>query len=341
MHRVQGVVKHYDWGDSRFLPELLGETPDSKPWAEVWFGTYRDGHASVGGSGEPLANVAGELRYMVKFLSAAKPLSLQVHPSKDQAVAGFARENAAGVPLTSPQRIYRDESDKPELLIALSSFTALCGFHSSSSTVGWFRAMKWDALADYLEANGIQAFVTEALTGNAIEIPAFLPPWAQKLSECYPGDRALLVALLMHHVELAPGECLLLEAGTLHAYLQGNAVEVMNDSNNVVRAGFTTKHIDPNEVLRIASFEASPTPVRRPEFINRSSVRYPSTGAFSVEMVQAPGTVEALPQPQLVVCTNGSSDGFHQGQVGLLQTGESLNLTGDARVFVATAGTQR
>lgn len=340
MHRVHGVVKHYDWGDTRFLPELLGETPNNKPWAEVWFGTYGDGHASLQGSGEPLASVTGELRYMVKFLSAAKPLSLQVHPSKDQAVAGFARENAAGIPLTAPERIYRDESDKPELLIALSSFTALCGFHSASSTVGWFRAMKWDSLADFLESHGIKAFVIEALTGSDIQIPDFLPPWAQKLSECYPGDRALLVALLMHHVELAPGECLLLEAGTLHAYLQGNAVEVMNDSNNVVRAGFTTKHIDPNEVLRIASFESSPTPVRRPEFIDRSSVRYPSAGAFSVEMLQSPASVEALPQPQLVVCAEGASDGLHQGEVVLLQSGESLNLTGDARVFVATADTR-
>lgn len=341
MQLVSGVHKHYDWGNHHFLYEFVGAPLANTPLAEIWFGTHPDGHASITATQEILANVAGQLPFMVKFLSASSPLSLQVHPTAEQARAGFEREESSGIPVTSPQRIYRDSSDKPELLIALTPFTALCGFHDVASSVGWFRAMQWANLADYLEQNGLEAFAREALEGNALRIPDQLPPWANDLRVAYPNDPALLIALLMHRVELAAGECLLLEAGTLHAYLNGSAIEVMNASDNVVRGGFTHKHVATAELLRITHWEPSATPVRRATNALTHINTYPTTGAFQVHSVAAPATVPASATPQLVACIAGSGQAFSRGQVMLLNAHEELQLDGDCVVIATSSDTQR
>ena len=341
MQLVGGVHKHYDWGNHHFLYEFVGAPLANEPLAEIWFGTHPDGHASLAATQETLASATGPLPFMVKFLSASSPLSLQVHPTAEQARAGFEREEKAGIPTSSPQRIYRDSSDKPELLIALTPFTALCGFHDAASSVGWFRAMQWSDLANYLEQHGIEAFAREALEGNALRIPEQLPPWANDLRVAYPNDPALLIALLMHRVELATGECLLLEAGTLHAYLNGSAIEVMNTSDNVVRGGFTHKHVDTEELLAITHWEPSATPVRRATNALPHTSTYPTTGAFQVHSVVAPATVPASDTPQLVACIAGSWQGFSRGQVMLLNANEEMQLTGDCVVIATTSDTQR
>lgn len=341
MQLVRGVHKHYDWGNLHFLYEFVNAPLANTPLAEIWFGTHPDGLASLTATQETLDNVAGPLPFMVKFLSAASPLSLQVHPTATQARVGFEREERAGIPVTSPQRIYRDRSDKPELLIALTPFTALCGFHDVASSVGWFRAMQWTDLADFLELNGLEAFAREALEGNTLRIPAQLPPWANELRDAYPNDPALLIALLMHRVELAAGECLLLEAGTLHAYLNGSAIEVMNTSDNVVRGGFTHKHVDTAELLNITQWEAISTPVRRATSATPSMSSYPTTGAFQVHSIAAPAMVPASASAQLVACIAGTSTGFTCGQVALLEAHEEMPLTGDCVVITTTTGTQR
>ena len=340
MQLVSGAHKHYDWGDHQFLYGFVGAPLTSKPLAEIWFGTHADGPAVLSVTQEALANVAGPLPFMVKFLSAASPLSLQVHPTATQAHAGFEREESAGISVSSPQRIYRDSSDKPELLIALTPFTALCGFHDVASSVGWFRAMQWTDLADYLEQNGLHAFAREALEGNTLRIPAQLPPWANEIRAAFPNDPALLIALLMHRVELAAGECLLLEAGTLHAYLNGSAIEVMNTSDNVVRGGFTQKHVNTAELLNITRWETCPHPVRRATNANPDISSYPTTGAFQVQGVAAPAKVPASASAQLVACIAGSSPSFSCGQVALLEANEEMQLTGDCVVIATTSDTQ-
>jgi mannose-6-phosphate isomerase len=340
MKLVSGAHKHYDWGDHQFLYGFVGAPLSSKPLAEIWFGTHADGPAVLSATQEALSNVAGPLPFMVKFLSAASPLSLQVHPTASQARAGFVREESAGIPASSLQRIYRDSSDKPELLIALTSFTALCGFHDVASSVGWFRAMQWTDLADYLEQNGLHAFAREALEGNTLRIPAQLPPWANEIRAAFPNDPALLIALLMHRVELAAGECLLLEAGTLHAYLKGSAIEVMNTSDNVVRGGFTLKHIDTAELLSVTSWETCPHPVRRASNAIPGISTYPTTGAFKVQSITAPAKVPTSASAQLVACIAGSGPGFSCGQVALLAANEEMQLTGDCVVIATTSDTQ-
>lgn len=325
MTRIRPALKSYDWGDTSFIPRLLGLTSTNDPVAEAWFGTHPSGEA-VTDDGTVLSAITGPLPFMVKFIAAAKPLSLQVHPSLEQAREGFLRENAAGLAVDDPRRNYRDDSDKPELLIALTPFSALCGFHDPTATVGWFRALGWLELADALERLGIEGFVREALTGTSLSIPGNLPAWATALCNAHPGDPAVLVALLMHWVELAPGECLALEAGVLHAYLSGCAVEVMNGSDNVVRAGFTTKHRDHDELLRITSFEASPNPVRRHE-----AGVYPSTGSYRVVAHHEGSTIRAS-ETTIVVTTAGASH--------VLRAGESLAVD-SGTAYAATAGTPR
>jgi mannose-6-phosphate isomerase len=322
---LTGAVKHYDWGDTEFIPRLLGLPVTGEPVAEVWYGTHPSGPAVFTDSGEELRTVTGDLPFMVKYLAAARPLSLQVHPSRKQAVSGFARENAAGIALDDPRRTYRDESDKPEILIALTPFFALCGFHDPEASAGWFRAMGWNHLADALDSLGIEGYVEETLTGSSLTVPDNLPEWAAELRRSYPNDPAVLVALLMHWVELAPGECLSLTAGTLHAYLSGNAVEVMNGSDNVVRAGFTTKHQDRDELLRITDFTPCSSPVRRA--VNGV---YPSAGDFVVRAHHAPAAI--ITDIDTIVVTDA-------GTALLLRAGESYDVS-SGTAFAATAGTQ-
>lgn len=323
--RIRPALKNYDWGDTSFIPRLLGLTPTDAPVAEAWFGTHPAGEA-VTDDGTALSTLTGQLPFMVKYIAAAKPLSLQVHPSLAQAREGFARENAAGLAVGDPSRNYRDESDKPELLVALTPFTALCGFHDPSASAGWFRARGWVHLADALDRLGIAGFVREALVGSSLAAPDDLPPWAAALREAHPHDPAILVALLMHWVELSPGECLALEAGVLHAYLSGSAVEVMNGSDNVVRAGFTTKHCDRDELLRITSFAPSANPVRRPE-----SGVYPSTGSYHV-VAHPEGSVIRASETTIVVTTTGAAH--------VLRGGETLAVDAGT-AYAATAGTPR
>jgi mannose-6-phosphate isomerase len=323
--RIRPALKNYDWGDTSTIPALLGMSASGQPVAEAWFGTHPAGEATLD-DGRPLSALVGRLPFMVKFIAAGSPLSLQVHPSLAQARDGFARENAAGIAIDDPRRNYRDDSDKPELLVALTPFSALCGFHDPSATAGWFRALGWTDLADALDKLGIESFVREALTGDTLAVPAWLPAWAADLRDAHPGDPAILVALLMHWVELAPGECLALEAGVLHAYLRGAAVEVMNGSDNVVRAGFTSKHRDREELLRITSFEPVASPVKRPD-----NGLYPSTGSYRLVAHPAGSTIRA-DQTTIIVTSTGESH--------VLVVGESMKVE-RATAFAATAGTPR
>jgi mannose-6-phosphate isomerase len=272
---LRGVPQHYDWGSPAAIPGLLGLEPDGRPWAELWFGTHHGGPASIlhRDRWTPLAQVAGDLPYLTKVLAAERPLSLQAHPSAAQAAAGFAREEAQGVSLDDPTRVYCDPSPKPEVLVALSPFDALCGFRPVDETADLLTSAGTTAaaLGDRLRGEGIASLVAQALAaapdgellGECLASPAFghLAPVAR----LYPDDPALTVALLLHHVVLEPGEAMYLPAGNLHAYLGGLGLEVMGSSDNVVRGGFTRKHVDVTELLRVLDASPIESPVVRAE----------------------------------------------------------------------------
>lgn len=258
-----GVEKDYDWGSRDVLRRMTGGDPGRV--AEIWFGTHPQGEAHLDGpDGPPLSSVAGEMHMLVKLLSCEVPLSLQTHPDIAQARRGFAREEAAGVARDAPTRMYRDDSDKPEILIALDEFEALCGFADPDASVAFLREIGWNDEADVLDQNGIDGYLLWAFDQLSPPPAPLQPAWLVRLASLHPTDRGLRVAPLLNHVVLSAGDAVALPAGNLHAYLRGTGLEVMTSSDNVVRAGFTSKHIDVAELLRIVDTSVLTNPVVRP-----------------------------------------------------------------------------
>ena len=239
---------HYDWGDQRIIPAALGRPADGRPWAEAWFGAHplapaEGWHQGVSrGLDEWIAarpehwlgpGAEGGLPYLLKLLAARRSLSIQVHPDAEQARAGFAREQAAGIPMDAAQRCFRDPHHKPELLMALTPFDALCG------------CRPWDEVEALLAA-----------------VPA-LEQLRSGAAASTTGPEALR-QLLRRWYDLPParwrqvlGEALYLGAGVPHAYLQGAGVELMAASDNVLRAGLTSKHVDVDALLDIIDCSAA------------------------------------------------------------------------------------
>jgi mannose-6-phosphate isomerase len=209
-------------------------------------------------------------------------LSLQTHPTRQQAERGFARENATGIALTDPKRVYKDPSDKPEILIALTEFEALCGFDTIEASIERLQQFGWREEADVLDQNGIDGYLLWAFDQRTAPSMNAVPGWMQRLSDAYPTDRALRVAPLLHHIVLQPGQAISLPAGNLHAYLHGAGIEVMASSDNVVRAGFTSKHVDVAELLRIVDTSTLEQPIS-PTTVTDHWTEYASpSSAFSV-----------------------------------------------------------
>ena len=337
MHLLHGTVAHYDWGDTEALPDFLGALTNGKPWAELWFGTHPGGPSQITTTTgtQPLSDVVGELSFLVKVIAAAQPLSLQTHPTATQARAGFAREDARGIPLDSPQRIYRDTSAKPELLVALDRFEAISGFRPVEESLELFTRLRLRDLAARLRSDGIEGFVRFALDRPRHDLPGNLPEYAAHLAAHHPGSGGVLVALLMHHVVLSPGEAIFLDAGNVHAYLRGTGVEVMSASDNVVRAAFTRKHVDVAEFMRTSSFVPMPPPlVESSRNADRIEYLAPTT-AFGVQRIDGDKgvTVRSTHATEIALCTAGGDDTLKRGQACLLRHGESLTIEAPATVF--------
>lgn len=384
MELISGVVRHYDWGSRTAIPELLGRPATGEPWAELWLGAHRSGPAEVGVCAEPLdrliaadpvaalgpavATRYGRLPFMVKVLAAAEPLSLQAHPTQVQAAAGFAREEADGIGLDAPERMFTDRSPKPEMICALSSFETLCGFRSAERTAALLESLEAPALAplrgrlanratqsmrDVLEwllctdeaaAAALADAVTEACTAASVE-----DEWSDTraalgaLGTRRPGDRGVAVAALLNHVVLAPGEALFLDSGCLHAHLGGTAVEVMADSDNVVRGGLTSKHTDAATLLQIVDCEASDAPVQAPELAGGVAVYSSTAPQFSLLRAEVDAPVELPAGPAVLLCTAGRVDAsgvaMNLGTAAWVPASDPrVVLEGQGTVFCATAG---
>ncbi|MBT2266861.1 mannose-6-phosphate isomerase, class I [Rhodococcus erythropolis] len=289
---------------------------------------------------ENLEAFGERLPFLLKLLAAEEPLSLQAHPSAVQAEEGFRRENALGVPMESPIRNYKDGSHKPELVVALSRFEALAGFREPTRTVKLLRALAVDELEPYIgllegqpDSDGLRALFTTWITLPSTVLGTLLPAvlagcityvahhdaefvteirTALELSEAYPGDAGVLAALLLNRVTLEPGQGLFLAAGNLHAYLHGLAVEIMANSDNVLRGGLTPKHVDVPELLRVLDFVGADIEVLDPA---------PSSGSGRYEYVtpapefrltrlefdsNSTDLVVEAGGPRILICTEGA-----------------------------------
>lgn len=317
MYEIDNVLRDYAWGSTTAIASLLGRPESGRPEAEMWIGAHPDSpsvaHVPEDGTETPLdaliardpehflgaesvARFGPRLPFLAKLLAAAQPLSLQVHPSLEQARAGFARENEAGVAADSATRNYRDDNHKPEMIFALTPFEALCGFRRAGAArdILQYVASTFDAVEGQVpdlvqallfdlagsdeEAALRMAFERLISGGQAVadataEVVAallahgsFAPFEAElgtvvSLNEKYPGDPGVLISLLLNRVSLQPGEAAYLPAGNVHAYLHGLGVEVMASSDNVLRGGLTPKHIDVPELLRTIDFHPVAVPM--------------------------------------------------------------------------------
>ena len=343
MLRLKGAVAHYAWGDRFALPELLEITADGRPWAEIWYGTHPRGPAQIDESlhlpaPSYLADEVGELPFIVKLLAAAQPLSLQTHPTAAQAATGFARENAAGIALDAPARMYSDPHAKPEMVIALHRFEALFGFVDSEQAIAQCNEAGAPDIAEHVRSNGVAATARAILNAEPFNAPASASRAMQQLNEHHHDPRSA-VALLMHHVRLAPGEALFLDAGCVHAYLSGLALEVQGSSDNVLRAAFTNKHVDLAEFFAVA--DLSPTSDARvsTETLSAITTAYRSPAPFSVMRHEVNGafSLTTTTEHTILMCTSGSAGTLTRGSGAYLARNETVELHGTATLYSVSA----
>lgn len=343
VHLLVGHLQRYDWGDPTFIPGYLGLPADGHPWAEMWWGTHPLGPAHIDtGDGPLLESVTGPMSMLVKLLACDAPLSLQTHPTPGQAREGFAREERAGIPRDDPTRMYKDDSDKPEMLVALTRFEALCGFRRPEDSAAQLRHMGWTEAASVLESHGIGFYLRWAFAQESPADVTLAPEWLRRIAHGHPDDSGLWVAPLLHHVVLQPGDALSLPAGNLHAYLRGAGLEVMKSSDNVVRAGFTSKHVDVDELLRIVDVSVLDDPVTRPTVQGARALYTSPTPSFAVSRIDwRPGDrMEAEPTHRIVVGDLGL-DGSGRGAL-LVPADEGFDFggssapTGSGTVWVCT-----
>ncbi len=332
------AIKHYEWGDLAALPDLLGVPRDQKPWAELWFGTHPDGPATLRtANGETqLKSVVGDLSFLLKLIAVAKPLSLQTHPTTVQAREGFARENMVGLARTAVNRVYKDEAAKPELLFALSEFQMLCGFAPLTESIARAENNGLKDLAEHLNLDGLEKTVRWALSEISHPTVQNLPNHLHALASLYPSSGGILVALLMNHVVLKPGDAIFLEPGNVHSYLNGLAVEVMTSSDNVMRAAFTSKHIDLDEFFATANFESVMPKLVSPTANSANVAHYDIASApFSVQRYSVTSAIslKAEHEVEIYLCVQGQAGSLRQGQACILRRGETLQLTGPSLVF--------
>jgi mannose-6-phosphate isomerase len=393
-------IRPYAWGSRTAIAELLGApSPSPHPQAELWVGAHpadsstlvdERGERSladliaqdpIGMLGEPSYSLLGaRLPFLLKVLAADEPLSLQAHPSVEQATRGFAAEEAAGVPRTSANRNYRDSSHKPELICALTEFDALCGFREPEATVRLLGGLGVPQLDHYLGVLSGQPdeYGTRALFSMVITIPpAKLGPLladvlsacvekvrtgtasefdleyrtALSLGERYPGDPGVLASLLLNRFVLLPGDALYLPAGNLHAYLHGVGIEIMANSDNVLRGGLTPKHVDVPELMKVLDFSPGDVPVLRGDPVAQGHVVYPTpTPEFRLARLELRGEKREVthPGPQVLLTIKGeivATDGHgteitvpRGHSVWFAATDGPVWISGNGTVFRATDG---
>jgi mannose-6-phosphate isomerase len=292
---LRNPIREYEWGSRSAIAVLLGRpVPAPRPQAELWMGAHPSDSSQVRcgdrwiSLGELLredptgmlgfdvaARFDGQFPFLFKVLAAEQPLSIQAHPDRDQARAGFERENAAGIAVDAPERSFRDPHGKPELICALTPFSALHGFRTVSAIVDGFRAHQIDELTSEIQALegaptavGLEAFFAALLAAPRDRIALAVAQaaasrstsaarWITELAARYPRDPGALAPLFLNIVELAPGEAMYQGPGELHSYLEGVGIEIMANSDNVLRGGLTEKPVDASELRRILRFEPS------------------------------------------------------------------------------------
>lgn len=377
---LRNEPRDYAWGSTTLLADLEGRVPSGAPEAEVWFGDHPADSSELP-DGRTLdqwiaedgsaAGIDGPLPYLLKLLAAASALSIQAHPSKAQAEAGFAREEAAGIPRDAADRTYRDDNHKPELIVALSdTFRALAGLRDADAARRLVHALGPAAapLAERLEgmdavppavigwllgdgADVARAIVAAAVSARSAEFADELD-LVRALDAAFPGDPGIVVALLMNLVTLRRGEGMFLPAGVLHAYLEGLGVELMAASDNVLRGGLTPKHVDTAQLVEVLDPAAGPAPPVVARAAGDGIRRYdvpvddfallevtPPAGGVPVPLTGPAIALATAGAPTVAGLASGRTLELAPGQAALVTPDEGgVRVAGEGTLFIALPG---
>lgn len=360
--RLTGTVKHYDWGGISFIPSLLKVDNTAKqPFAEYWMGIHPLGISKIqlpDGDTKPLTDYAADLPYLLKVLDVKDMLSIQVHPSKSSAEEEFARENKEGIPLDSPKRNYKDANHKPEMLVALSDFYLLHGFKTEKQIISILEAVpELNNLLPVFGKNNYAALYKTVMNMPQEQVNQTLQPlidrivplynenklaknsedfWAARAAITFSKDniidRGIFSVYFFNVVHLKKGESLFQGAGLPHAYLEGQNVELMSNSDNVLRGGLTTKHIDVIELLKHVKCEPTvPAILKGEEIAPHAQLFKPPVRDFQLSLMHLKknDTVQSTASStEIILVTEG------EAQI----TGTDINLQAGDPAAVAVKG---
>lgn len=375
MYRLENPIQHYAWGSTSALPEFLGTPADGRPYAELWMGTHPIAPSRVllaDGSSRHLDEIAGALPYLFKVLAAVRPLSLQVHPHREMARAGFDDEEARGVRLEGRERVFKDPNHKPELTVALTPFETLVGFRTTAELleilpgVGGALTSRLAArlradpgFAGIVRLLGVllseqepvpAAQIQDVVEGCAAQVARGIDPGRAystvgELAAWHPDDPGVVAGLLLNRVALQPGEALFLAHGIIHAHLSGTCLEVMACSDNVLRAGLTEKHIQSDTVLSCLEEGMSDTFRIEPKQLGDTRLFLPPVEEFALAVTSrdgGTGVPSLVPGdgPRIALCVDGVVElRTRRGAMRLRRGGAVFVPAGEGEVAMTGIGT--
>jgi len=377
IYKLQNQIKHYEWGSPVLIPQFLGvKNSNGEPYAEMWMGTHKSAPSKVYGAAggsemQDLEEISGEIPFLFKILGVEKPLSIQVHPNQAQAAEGFRREEELGIPLDSPSRNYKDPNHKPEVLCAVSPFSMMAGFRkpeeinraledfilmipqSKDIITPLLSAIKTGLLQVFFrilfdltkpELEHITKLITEVelnKTGKEISMQQW--KLMKNLAAQYPTEAAILSPVYLNFITLQPGQSIFIPAGILHSYISGFGVELMANSDNVLRCGLTPKFVDIPELTSILDFNPN-----MPKIVSHDSspcfrYQHPCSEFFLLFM-QSDGSERLFPEkgPAICIVTEGElhtgQEKFKKGESFFIPRGvELLSFSGNYSLFAAIA----
>ena len=381
---LQGTLMHYDWGGQHFLPELLCiANEQGKPFAEYWMGAHPKSSSSILVNNQPVKLVNaisddpshylgervaarfGSLPFLLKIQDVQHILSIQVHPTLEEAIAGFEKEEKAGIPIDAPNRNYKDKNHKPEMLVTLSDFWLLHGFCSPELIVKRLEDIpEFNVLKPLFNKDGLEAvyqFVMEMQPTDAHywllnlvkreirkkregQLTPEDPGWW--VARLYPEgeepvqiDKAIFSIYILNIVHLPKGASLFQSAGLPHAYMQGQCVELMSNSDNVLRAGLTPKHIDVPELIRLTRFETTHPNIQTGETAMAGETQFPvPVDDFALTRLTISPEINYQHRsisPEILVITEGAAV-FNQHLV--LKKGESVYILPNTDYQITSSG---
>ncbi|MEA1910841.1 MAG: mannose-6-phosphate isomerase, class I [Spirochaetota bacterium] len=351
-------VQNYSWGTKNYIPDLLGKDETNEHWAELWMGDHARGTSTavleIGNIplnqvlmnfstdifGEDSIRFGKQLPFLFKVLSAESPLSIQAHPNKVQAEEGFRDENSRSIPMDAVNRNYKDNNHKPEIICALTPFTAMCGFREVEEINTNFLKLHTSV---YTAKNSVKSFFESIMSLKSAELKIIIEDalvWAesnnsieaelvQKFSALYDNDPGILAPLFLNVYSLKPGEALYQGPGELHAYVKGTGIELMSNSDNVLRGGLTPKHVDIEELLKVLNFKPSGKNILKPVTIGRGLYEYLTpSDEFILKYLKIENSnsleIKNRESLEILLCVSGNVIVSYENETISINRGESL-----------------